>query len=271
MTFICMKLSSDTLFHFSNIGAVTNILSTKRFWPIYNLEIFTSEYYSDHRYGIPMVCFCDLVFSLTECHRQEYGTSAIGLKKSWAIANGLNPISYQLEKSVFTSASESLTQLLQALTDESAKDQLPEDILNNQIKSPYIRHLLHKFLITIHGFKKQYQRENINNVITYYDEREWRYIPAMIPDTPEEYENLKRSNAAYNPAIDETTFNNKSLKEQYQNYVNVNHSLNFTENDIDIIAVSSEKEKVEIHDKLKDFYSAIFLKSKIKTYAEICD
>jgi len=259
-----MSLSTDTLFHFSNLDAITGILKGKLFWPVYNLETFTSEYYKDHKYAIPMVCFCDLDFHLTEFHKKEYGAFAIGVKKSWAIENKLNPVSYQLEQSAFTSANESLYQLLSALIDDSARDELPKEIMDSQIRNLKIKHLIHKFLLTINVFKKQYMSNGIN----YYDEREWRYVPEMVPDDFLEYE-ISRNNVFHRLAIDEKTFENEVEKKQYQDYINVNYPLKFNENDVDIIIVETKNEKTKIQETLELYCSNSFLTNKIKTYQEL--
>ena len=269
-----MPLSTDTLFHFSNLNAIKNILKSKLFWPVYNLERFTSELYTDHAYAIPMVCFCDLDFNLTSYHQKEYGTCSIGLKKSWAIKKKLNPVSYQLEQSTFTSATENLTQLLQMISERPTEKGLVgvdpnnillNEVLNSQIKNaPQILHLLHKFLITIHAFKKPYQRKAVN----YYDEREWRYVPEMYPDYFVEYENIKNKNV-HRLVINEETYNNVSEKKALQDYLNKNFSLKFQENDVNLIIVESENSKTEIQDELKECYSYDFIKNNIKTYEEI--
>jgi abortive phage resistance protein AbiGi (putative antitoxin) len=218
-----------------------------------------------------MVCFCDLKLSLTEKHQEKYGSVAIGLKKSWAIKNKLNPVSYQLKESSYTSAIEDLSQLLQALTDEEHKDGLPEAILINQIRDQKIKHLLHKFLLIIHSFKKSYVSESNGvdgEVIVYYDEREWRYIPIMIPDDYKSYEKLRKEDRNHF-VIDENTYFNELSKKRYQNEIIKNHSLKFDENDIDIVIAESDKHKMELQTELKNAYGCSFIENNIKTYLEI--
>ena len=47
-----------------------------------------------------MVCFCDIPLSDIAEHTQKYGNYAIGLKKTWAMEQGVTPILYVHDNSV---------------------------------------------------------------------------------------------------------------------------------------------------------------------------
>jgi hypothetical protein len=49
-------------------------------------------------YSIPMVCFCDLPLSLIRKHLDEYGGFGIGLRKSWGVKHGVEPVFYTHSK-----------------------------------------------------------------------------------------------------------------------------------------------------------------------------
>ena len=71
-----------------------NILKTG-FAPRYCLEdINWAGFEDDDFVAFPIVCFCDIPLSRITDHVQFYGKFGIGMKQSWAIANGLNPVIY---------------------------------------------------------------------------------------------------------------------------------------------------------------------------------
>ena len=97
-----MALSANTLFHFTkDSNTLLSILSTK-FYPRLCLEknFFTVKEVG--KIAIPMVCFCDIPLSQISEHVEHYGEYAIGLKKSWAIKNGITPILYTHRESLIT-------------------------------------------------------------------------------------------------------------------------------------------------------------------------
>ena len=86
---------STTLFHFTkSLDVLKNILKTG-FIPRYCLEDINWAGFGDDDFvAFPIVCFCDIPLSRITDHVQFYGKFGIGMKQSWAIANGLNPIIY---------------------------------------------------------------------------------------------------------------------------------------------------------------------------------
>jgi hypothetical protein len=89
-----MKPKSHTLFHFTkNIDFVKSILS-EGFWPRYCLEDLSWYAHNIDFVAFPMVCFCDIPLSRINEHVSFYGEYGIGVKKEWALANKLNPVSY---------------------------------------------------------------------------------------------------------------------------------------------------------------------------------
>ncbi len=93
-----LKLSSDTLFHYTTSFDRIKQILTDGFKPNYSLENFEFlfeeiENIKNHHF-IPMVCFCDLPISNAKNHIENYGKYAIGLSKEWGEVNGLNPVMY---------------------------------------------------------------------------------------------------------------------------------------------------------------------------------
>src|SRR5882757_2686457 len=90
-----MKLSSNSLFHFTGkFDAVKAILSD-RFYGSYCKEVFMFKDQITPMI-IPMICFCDIRLE-TIARYSAYGKYGIGLTKEWGIRNKLNPVFY-LEK-----------------------------------------------------------------------------------------------------------------------------------------------------------------------------
>jgi hypothetical protein len=88
------NISANTVFHFTNsFKALVGILVDHAFRVNYCREEFRLNK-KLFRYLIPMVSFCDIPLSAAEEHMQSYGTYGIGLTKTWARRQGLNPVLY---------------------------------------------------------------------------------------------------------------------------------------------------------------------------------
>jgi hypothetical protein len=88
-----MGISTNAVIHFTNkIERLRGIL-TEGFKVKYCLE---KNYVKGGQISaaVPMVSFCDLPLSEIKNHILKYGSYGIGLKKSWALTNGLNPVLY---------------------------------------------------------------------------------------------------------------------------------------------------------------------------------
>lgn len=126
------EISSNLLFHFTpKVEFLVSILD-KGFFPRTAKEdiSFMLPNYPSCKVGIPMVCFTDIPFELSEPHRQEYGSFGIGLKKEWGINNGLNPVNYIIKNSEMYKAYNHL----QFIASENAK-KLDEIKLGKSVES----------------------------------------------------------------------------------------------------------------------------------------
>ena len=95
-----MAISANTLFHFTyRYDTLISILQSK-FFPRLCLEKGL-WHPGDKKWAIPMVCFCDIPLSNIAEHTRKYGNYAIGIKKTWAIEQGVTPILYVHDKSSF--------------------------------------------------------------------------------------------------------------------------------------------------------------------------
>ena len=166
-----MSVSANTLFHFTQFDTLKSIIKTSGFWAKYSLENFYTSIPKSSDYNctyIPMVCFCDL--KLTQLsntsiskHTKYFGGYGIGFNKTWGIKNNISPVSYIHNNSIaFSTISGIISQIN---TD------------NNDYSEQLIIELgeVVKFLKPYQGYHQKGKKKS--GLITYYDEREWRYIP----------------------------------------------------------------------------------------------
>ena len=111
----------------------------------------------------PMISFCDIPLSQSYKHFNAYGRYGIGLTKSWANLNGVNPVLYLDSNS---SISRTLNNLIieRRKTKSNLTDSQKMDIL--RIKC---------FAKNYSGRLKRKAVDKTN--YRFYDEREWRLVP----------------------------------------------------------------------------------------------
>lgn len=86
-----MAISTNSIIHYtSSYGALTSILK-EGFRLKYCLEVLDLGK-TKSRAAHPMLSFCDIPLSDSTQHFAVYGRYGIGLSKSWAISNGVNPV-----------------------------------------------------------------------------------------------------------------------------------------------------------------------------------
>ena len=156
-----MNISANTLFHFTkDIQTIINILETK-FYPRLCLEETVIPKFP-FRLAIPMVCFCDIPLSQITEHTSRYGYYAIGIKKDWAIKQGVTPILYVHDNSMISNTI--ISEMRQLSATKMGKDDINVQIM--------------KYIDTL-CFMKRYKGydDRLKKEICYYDEREWRYVP----------------------------------------------------------------------------------------------
>lgn len=158
-----MPISANTLFHFTrDYGTLLSILKSK-FYPRLCLEQrIMSEL--DLRLAVPMVCFCDIPLSQISEHTLKYGEYAIGIKKNWAIEQGVSPILYVHDNSL----------ILKTVLSEIKE--ISKDVLKNPEGEASLR--MKKYVDAV-CMMKPYEGldERLGKTVRYYDEREWRYVP----------------------------------------------------------------------------------------------
>ncbi len=253
-------ISANTLFHFTkSLDNIRNIL-TNNFTPRYSLEKLNFIPKVEMEIGIPMVCFCDIPLSQVTNHINIYGTYAIGLKKEWALANSISPIFYLYNES-------RTSYLLNQLFKTSVRFDRIVALHEEELKAKASREIF-ELLYHCKAYKGSMWRDGVLiNDITFYDEREWRYVPSL--------DSLESINPKL--LINKEEYDNKQMKENFDNSL-FSFKIEFTPNDIKYIIVEKELERLEVVNLIEEIKGGKFepndlrvLSSKVLTVEQIKD
>ncbi|WP_438834336.1 abortive infection system antitoxin AbiGi family protein [Aeromonas oralensis] len=175
-----MKVSSErslypsTLIHFTReYSTLIEILKCSYFRASHsNEEIYGSVKVKSRKFAIPMVSFCDIRISHLMEHTSKYGGFGIGLKKSWGVKNGLNPVFYiNSDCSMIDYFNETL---------RTFKEKYLSDLDDENY---YAQKKIYRALINPFRYMKNYEgtlnRKNQEPILDYRfaNENEWRYVP----------------------------------------------------------------------------------------------
>jgi len=192
------------------------------FYPSYCLEDFSEFLEDEYRIAIPMVCFCDIPLSQIHNHVKNYGGYALGLSKEWGRKNSISRIIYSYKQSF--SAKYFITTLRYAQDFNSVG-------IVNQINK------LFQFVKPYEG-KLYRSNSTTSDLIRFYDEREWRFVP----DTS------LRNNVVRSYLSEKEYLDAQELETANGSLANDTFSLSFEPKDIKYIIVNKES---EIHEMLK--------------------
>jgi hypothetical protein len=207
-----MSPKSHTLFHFTKSKDVLQSILKNGFWPRYCQEDVSWLAEPDFEYiSYPMVCFCDIPLSRISEHVGFYGGFGIGMSRSWAEQNGLNPITY-------VSGRNNVATQFRMLNVHANQLENKEKMEAAKVTMRYL--FAHtkptKGRMVINGAPVEKQ---------FYQESEWRYVP--IHKNIEEYLYYDEHNNA--SALDKA---NKATRE--------NCLLKFVPSDVRYIFVSTD-------------------------------
>lgn len=231
-----MGLSSNTIIHFTNtFTALKGILS----------DDFKINYCSERvngssefiHLGIPMVSFCDIPFSQIIEHVTKYGNYGVGLKKSWANTNKMNPVLY-INK--YSSIIEHLIHLIDLLKGGEEIVTIKKFTIEQKKSFDILRY--------IKNYQDDLKRANgkVYKDYRFSDEREWRYL-MQIEERHMMFSNFKNAPT-------------RQIKE-WKQYLNseIDHlRLKFSPDDINYIIIKSEKERdktIGLIEQTKNKYS----------------
>ncbi|OUR36811.1 hypothetical protein B9J96_10545 [Enterobacter roggenkampii] len=172
------SLYPNTIFHFTNDNnVILDIIKAKYFRASYAKEVIVGPNGTKRTFGIPMVSFCDIRLSNLNEHMKKYGYYGIGLKKSWAIKEGLNPVSYLNPNcSMFQYFDEQLRYMSEELLSIDEKDK-------HKVERQKYLHLQNvmRYMKNYEGALKR--GEEHHKKYRFANESEWRYVPDITtPD-----------------------------------------------------------------------------------------
>jgi len=239
------NVSANTLFHFTNnIESIINIL-VKDFSPRYCMENMKFIYkegiqkLAATQIAIPMVCFCDIPLSQIGNHVQNYGPYAIGLSKRWAEDNGINPVMYELpDSNAVSTIRECLHITIPCLIGQNLESQ--EVNKKMMVLGEYLRYFL--------SYLKPYEGQKwdgngfTGDIIRFYDEREWRYIPEYIEMT----------NKSLLSFILKEDFVDIDKRIEFNAKLENNFKLKFEPKDIKYIIVKNEEEVLRMVQRVNE-------------------
>jgi hypothetical protein len=183
----------STLFHFTDRESLYDILSST-FKVSYAREKILGGS-NKKEFAVPMVSFSDLRLSELKDNIGSYGKFGIGLKKSWAIQNGLNPVMYVSNESFFTEnfmdGIDDFFNITINYTDFSGKY---EKAYNNTINTL-------RYMKNYSGTLTRSNGVTVKDFI-FANEREWRYVPriseSILPFAPIGKIRTKKQKSEYN-------------------------------------------------------------------------
>ena len=191
-----MALYPNILFHFTTKKSLEKILNSTFKVSYARERILGGNLIKE--FAVPMVSFSDLRLSELKDNIGTYGKFGIGLTKDWAISNGLNPVMYASQSSLFTenfmNGIEGFFRLVNNTPDISGKYEIA---YNNTINT----------LRYIKNYKGDLIRKGKDTVIDYVfaNEREWRYVPPItediLPFVPIEKIQTSQQKSAFNQKL----------------------------------------------------------------------
>jgi hypothetical protein len=197
-----MALYPNILFHFTTKKNLEAILNST-FKVSYARERILGGNITGE-FAVPMVSFSDLRLSELKDNIGTYGKFGIGLTKEWAINNGLNPVMYASQSSLFTenfmNGLKDFFALVNKLDDTNRRF---ETAYNNTINT----------LRYIKNYKGDLIRPGKKTIIDYVfaNEREWRYVPPIteniFPFVPIDKIQTSQQKTAFNKKVSHLLLN----------------------------------------------------------------
>ena len=226
-----MPISANTLFHFTkDFETLLSILKSK-FFPRLRLEQQLMPQLP--RLAVPMVCFCDIPLSHISEHTSKYGRYAIGIRKDWAMGQGVSPVLYVHDHSLIPHTI--LSEIIRLSNEYKAG--------NSSVAPKMMR-----YLDTV-CMMKRYEAfdERLNAIVRYYDEREWRYVPPRETDDQLCY-------------LLEEFYQKEELRNKV-NAVNENYGVVFNPDVINYIIVDTDQEVMRLKHNIEQIKEGFSYKS----------
>jgi hypothetical protein len=151
-------------------------LKSKSFYTKYTLEFCHLSDIQERKVlipPIPMTCFCDIPFDLSNSHRNIYRNFGLTMTESWKLKNQLNPISYLQFNSKLSNVYCKIINTFQSILESSSNKNVIRELANLLRHQSYFlkQYKNDKGFIDYAGKIRKLQKSK------FYDEREWKYIP----------------------------------------------------------------------------------------------
>jgi hypothetical protein len=196
----------------------------------------------------PLVSFCDIPLSRTQQHVGDYGRYAIGLDKPWGMRKNISPVHYIYDGSI-------CARIVKAIYDS-----LPGEAFSKECGCMMFNAQTAVFFYGKPSYGQMYRKDwssgnIVDKEVTFYNEREWRYVPFADEtiigghDVPEGV----RAILSEKEYRDSTTLN-KAVAALHKKY-----TLTFKAEDVRYIIVSDEEQIPEMVD---------FIHGDLRTTAE---
>lgn len=232
-------LSSATLFHFTrSLETLKKILGCG-FKPFYSSEDLTMFGVSECP-GIPMVSFCDIPLSQAKKHVDDYGRYAIGLDKKWGMTKNISPVHYIYKDSICALV---ISRVYHSLPKEAFYVDCTCMKFDTRTAiffygKPYRGHLRRKDTATGKIVDK--------GEVTFYDEREWRYVP-FADQTIRGMEEIEIP-AGVRTMLSEREYAKSEILDDASTSLHNHYRLTFGAEDAKYLIVDSEDEIPELVD-----------------------
>ncbi len=168
-----MSVSTSSIFHYTKkLNNLIGIINDSHFKLKYCKEAVTLFSYINEL-AVPMVSFCDIPLASVTEHTNAYGNYGIGMKKEWALRNGINPVFYIDIASYMASSMNNLWTVYQTFLKSPLRISDPNTFAEKEFS--YIN--LYRNMKNYKGNLIIKNGKKVLKDYEYYREREWRYLP----------------------------------------------------------------------------------------------
>jgi hypothetical protein len=168
-----MALYPNILFHFTKKQSLYSILNATFKVSYARERILGGDQLKE--FAVPMVSFSDLRLSELKNNIGTYGKFGIGLTKDWAIINGLNPVMYASQNSLFTeNFINGIADFFRLVSSSSDTSGRYETAYNNTINTL-------RYIKNYQGDLIRPPKKTVPNYV-FANEREWRFVPPISED-----------------------------------------------------------------------------------------
>jgi hypothetical protein len=233
-------LSSATLFHFTrSLDTLKRILDggLRPFYSSEDLQMFGVKECP----GIPMVSLCDIPLSQTKTHVGDYGRYAIGFDKKWGMGKNVSPVHYIYEGSIC------------ARVISEVYHSLPPGAFYRDCTCMRFNT---RTAIFFYGkpYRGSLRRKDATGKIvdkgevTFYDEREWRYVPFA-----DQTLNMEAVPDGVRAMLSEGELKDSDILDNASASLHNHYKLTFGAEDIKYVIVDKEDEIPALVDFINEF------------------